>query len=155
MQSTLTSPLTPESAAAKVRSAEDAWNTRDPQKVSLAYSPDSLWRNRTEFLQGRKAITAFLTAKWQRELDYRLIKELWGFRENRMAVRFCYESHDQAGQWFRSYGNELWEFAPDGLMSRRIASINDFPIPEGDRLFHWLGGEPRPHDHPGLSQFGL
>ena len=157
----LTPPFTPDSAPLKVRAAEDAWNTRDPAHVSLAYTPDSRWRNRTEFLHGRAEIAAFLTRKWQRELDYRLCKELWGFRDNRMAVRFAYEwrdSHDETGQWFRSYGNELWEFADSGpeagLMRRRIASINDLEIRERDRLFHWPLG-PRPHDHLGLSELGL
>jgi len=134
--------------------AEDAWNSRDPAKCALAYTPDSQWRNRTEFLQGRAEIEAFLTRKWSRELDYRLIKELWGFRENRMAVRFAYECHDETGQWFRSYGNELWEFDEAGLMRRRIASINDAPIAESERKFHWPLGR-RPDDHPGLSDLGL
>jgi nuclear transport factor 2 (NTF2) superfamily protein len=134
--------------------AEDAWNTRDPAKVALAYTVDSRWRNRAEFIDGRDAIVAFLTRKWARELDYRLIKEVWGFRENRMAVRFAYECHDAQGQWFRSYGNELWEFDAHGLMSRRIASINDAPIAEADRLFHWPLG-PRPSDHSSLSDLGL
>ncbi len=147
-------PFTPETAAEKVRKAEDAWNTRDPEAVSLAYTPDSQWRNRVEFLRGRDAIRAFLTCKWQRELDYRLIKELWGFRENRMAVRFAYEWHDEAGAWCRSYGNELWEFDAQGLMQRRIASINDLPIAEADRLFHWPSGR-RPDGHPGLGELGL
>ncbi len=147
-------PFTVETAAQKARLAEDAWNSRDPARVSLAYTPDSRWRNRAAFLTGREAIVAFLTEKWARELDYRLIKEVWGFRENRMAVRFAYESHDAAGQWFRSYGNELWEFDTEGLMSRRIASINDAPIAEADRLFHWPLGR-RPDDHPSLSDLGL
>lgn len=134
--------------------AEDAWNTRDPERVSLAYTPDSKWRNRTEFLQGRAAIQSFLTRKWQRELDYRLIKEVWGFRENRMAVRFAYEWHDETGDWFRSYGNELWEFDDAGLMARRIASINDLTIRDDDRLYRWPLGR-RPDDHPGLSDLGL
>ena len=153
-QPSLKPPFNAETAPQKVRAAENAWNTRSPEQVSLAYSPDSAWRNRSEFLQGRLAIVVFLTRKWQRELDYRLIKELWGFKENRMAVRFAYESHDGAGQWFRSYGNELWEFDPEGLMRRRLASINDLPIAEKDRLFHWPLG-PRPEDHPGLSELGL
>ncbi len=143
-----------ETAALKVRKAEDAWNTRNPQAVSLAYTPDSVWRNRSEFLTGREEIVAFLTRKWERELEYRLVKELWGFRENRMAVRFCYEWHDAQGHWFRSYGNELWEFDEDGLMRTRHASINDMPIGALDRLFHWPQG-PRPEDHPGLSALGL
>jgi len=145
---------TPEDAARKVRLAEDAWNTRDPERISLAYTPDSQWRNRTEFLQGREAIVAFLTRKWSRELDYRLIKELWDFRDNRIAVRFAYEWHDDSGNWFRSYGNELWEFDPRGLMRRRIASINDAPIRESERRYHWPVGR-RPDDHPGLSDLGL
>jgi nuclear transport factor 2 (NTF2) superfamily protein len=147
-------PFTAESAIQKVRLAEDGWNSRDPQKVALAYSIDSRWRNRSEFLQGREQIVAFLTRKWAREEDYRLIKELWGFRGNRMAVRFCYESHDASGQWFRSYGNELWEFNDDGLMTSRHASINDLAISEAERLFHWPSGR-RPDDHPGLSDLGL
>lgn len=151
-------PLPPftrvEDAVSKVRLAENAWNTRDPERVALAYSPDSRWRNRTEFLQGRDSIVAFLTRKWDRELDYRLIKELWGFRENRIAVRFAYEWRDDSGTWFRSYGNELWEFDERGLMRRRIASINDAPIGEADRTFHWPLGL-RPDGHPGLSELGL
>jgi hypothetical protein len=145
---------TPEDAARKVRMAEDAWNTRDPERVSLAYTPDSHWRNRTDFVHGRAAIVAFLTHKWARELEYRLIKELWDFRENRIAVRFAYEWHDDSGSWFRSYGNELWEFDSRGLMRRRVASINDAPIPESDRLYHWPQGR-RPDDHPGLGDLGL
>lgn len=147
-------PFTLDTAVEKVRLAEDAWNTRDPARVALAYTPDSAWRNRTDFLQGRPAIEAFLAAKWQRELDYRLIKEIWGFRVNRIAVRFAYEWHDPAGRWFRSYGNENWEFDEDGLMRRRIASINDAPIAEANRLFHWSLGR-RPDDHPSLSDLGL
>lgn len=147
-------PFDAESAAMKVRRAEDAWNGRDPEKVSLAYTPDSIWRNRSEFIQGRDAIVAFLTRKWSRELDYRLIKELWAYTDNRIAVRFAYEWHDDSGQWFRSYGNENWEFDEHGLMRRRIASINDLPIAADDRLFHWPSG-PRPQDHPGLSDLGL
>ncbi len=151
-------PLPPfttvEPAAQKVRLAEDAWNSRDPQRVALAYTPDSHWRNRTEFLQGRPAIVDFLTRKWSRELDYRLIKELWGFRENRMAVRFAYEWRDDSGNWFRSYGNELWEFDERGLMRRRVASINDAPIQHGDRKFHWPLGR-RPDDYASLSDLGL
>jgi len=134
--------------------AEDAWNTRNPERVSLAYTPDSKWRNRSEFLSGRAEIVQFLTRKWIRELDYRLIKELWAFRENRIAVRFAYEWHDDSGQWFRSYGNENWEFDGDGFMMRRIASINDLPIPQSDRKYHWALGR-RPDDHPGLSDLGL
>ncbi|MBS0389180.1 MAG: nuclear transport factor 2 family protein [Proteobacteria bacterium] len=147
-------PFTPETAAQKVRMAEDAWNTRDPARVALAYTPDSSWRNRAEFLQGRAAIEAFLRRKWARELDYRLIKELWAFRDNRIAVRFAYEWHDDSGQWFRSYGNENWEFDADGLMQRRIASINDLPIAAGERKYHWPAG-PRPADHASLSELGL
>jgi len=147
-------PFDAESAAIKVRRAEDAWNGRDPQKVALAYTPDSIWRNRAEFLQGRDAIVAFLTRKWNRELDYRLIKELWAFTGDRIAVRFAYEWPDDSGQWFRSYGNENWEFDEHGLMRRRIASINDLPITAADRLFHWPSGT-RPQDHPGLSELGL
>jgi uncharacterized protein len=147
-------PFSLETATQKVRAAEDAWNTRDPERVSLAYTPDSRWRNRSEFLEGRPAIVDFLRRKWARELDYRLIKELWAFHENHIAVRFVYECHDTAGQWFRSYGNEQWEFAPSGLMQRRQASINDVPIAESDRLFHWPLG-PRPHDHHGLTELNL
>jgi nuclear transport factor 2 (NTF2) superfamily protein len=147
-------PFTAETAAQKARMAEDAWNSRDPERVSLAYTPDSRWRNRSEFLSGRAAITAFLTRKWVRELDYRLVKEVWSFRENRIAVRFAYEWHDDSGQWCRSYGNENWEFDAEGLMRLRIASINDLPIKSGDRKFHWPLGR-RPDDHPGLSDLGL
>jgi len=147
-------PFTAESAAEKVRLAEDGWNSRDPARVALAYTPDSAWRNRAEFLNGRPAIVAFLTAKWQRERDYRLIKELWAFRENRIAVRFAYEWHDDRGDWFRSYGNENWEFDADGLMRRRLACINDAPIAAADRLFHWPLGR-RPDEHRGLSDLGL
>ncbi len=147
-------PFDEQTAVQKVRLAEDAWNSRDPARVALAYTEDSRWRNRVEFIEGREAITAFLTRKWRRELDYRLIKELWGFRENRMAVRFAYEWRDDSGSWFRAYGNELWEFDARGLMRRRVASINDAPIAETDRLFHWPQGR-RPDDHPGLSELGL
>jgi nuclear transport factor 2 (NTF2) superfamily protein len=147
-------PFTQESAILKVRAAEDAWNTREPVRVAQAYTEDSQWRNRTEFLHGRAAIEAFLTRKWQRELDYRLIKELWAFRDNRIAVRFAYEWHDDSGTWFRSYGNENWEFDEQGLMRRRIASINDLPIPAADRKYHWALGR-RPDDHPGLTNLGL
>ena len=143
-----------ETAVQKVRLAEDAWNSRDPARVSLAYTLDSNWRNRAEFIQGRDAIVDLLGRKWARELDYRLIKELWGFRENRMAVRFAYEWHGDSGHWFRSYGNELWEFDAHGLMRRRVASINDAPIAEADRKYHWSLGR-RPDDHPGLSDLGL
>jgi uncharacterized protein len=147
-------PFDHDSAAQKVRMAEDAWNTRDPERVAGAYSEDSRWRNRSEFLSGRAEIVAFLTRKWARELDYRLIKELWAFTGDRIAVRFAYEWHDDSGNWFRSYGNENWEFDDDGLMRRRLASINDLPIAEGDRLYHWPRGR-RPDDHPGLSDLGL
>jgi nuclear transport factor 2 (NTF2) superfamily protein len=150
-------PLPPFDAAAaaqKVRMAEDAWNTRDPAKVALAYTPDSRWRNRAEFLVGRDAIVAFLTRKWSRELDYRLIKEVWAFTGDRIAVRFAYEWHDDSGSWFRSYGTENWEFDADGLMRRRIASINDLPIAANERKYHWPLGR-RPDDHPGLSDLGL
>ena len=147
-------PFTAETAAKKARGAEDAWNTRDPERVSLAYTTDSWWRNRSEFLQGRPEIVAFLTAKWEREKDYRLIKEVWAFHENRIAARFAYEWHDEAGQWFRSHGNEQWEFTEAGLMRRREASINDVAITESERTFHWPHG-PRPADHPGLSDLGL
>ncbi len=147
-------PFTDETAAQKVRMAEDAWNTRNPAHVVLAYTPDSRWRNRAEFLQGREKIEAFLTRKWSRELDYRLIKELWVFRENRIAVRFAYECHDDSGNWFRSYGNENWEFDEHGLMRLRIASINDLPIKASDRKYHWPLGR-RPDDHPSLSDLGL
>jgi len=137
-----------------VRLAEDAWNTRDPGRVALAYTPDSRWRNRAEFVVGRPAIEDFLRRKWSRELDYRLIKELWAFGENRIAVRFAYEWHDDSGHWFRSYGNENWAFDDEGLMRLRLASINDLPIPESDRKYHWPLGR-RPDDHPGLSELGL
>lgn len=147
-------PFTLETAAQKVRMAENAWNTRDPVKVSLAYTEDSRWRNRAEYLQGREAIVAFLTRKWARELDYRLVKELWGFRENRMAVRFKYEWRDDSGNWYRAHGNELWEFDAHGLMRRREASINDAPILESERKFLW-GEGPRPDDYPGLTEMGL
>jgi nuclear transport factor 2 (NTF2) superfamily protein len=147
-------PFIRETAIQKVRMAEDGWNSRDPQRVSLAYSADSIWRNRAEFFQGRAAIVAFLTRKWARELDYRLIKELWAFAENRIAVRFAYEWHDDSGNWFRSYGNENWEFGEDGLMRRRLASINDLPIKEVDRKYFWQLGA-RPAEHPGLSELGL
>ena len=147
-------PFTAETAARKVRLAEDAWNSRDPQKVSLAYSPDSKWRNRAEFVRGRAEIAQFLQRKWARELDYRLIKELWAFTDNRIAVRFAYEWHDDAGNWFRSYGNENWEFDDSGLMHLRIASINDLPISESQRLYHWPPGR-RPDGHQGLGELGL
>ena len=147
-------PFTHDTAVQKVRLAEDAWNTRDPEKVSLAYTVDSHWRNRAEFIDGREQIVAFLTRKWHRELDYRLVKELWAFTDNRIGVRFAYESHDDSGQWFRSYGNENWKFDDEGLMRQRHASINDLPITEADRLFRWPIGR-RPDDHPGLSDLGL
>lgn len=147
-------PFTVETAAQKARMAEDAWNGRDPEKVSLAYTPDSVWRNRREFLTGREAIVAFLTRKWARELDYRLIKEVWAHDGKRIAVRFAYEWRDDSGNWFRSYGNENWEFDDAGLMARRIASINDRPIVEGERKFHWPLGR-RPDDHPSLSDLDL
>lgn len=147
-------PFDHDSATVKVRAAEDGWNSRDPARVSLAYTPACEWRNRSEFFAGRDAIIAFLTRKWTRELDYRLIKELWAFTGDRIAVRFAYEWHDDSGQWFRSYGNENWEFDSDGLMQRRIASINDLPIGETERLFRWAGDR-RPADHPGLSALGL
>jgi hypothetical protein len=147
-------PFTRETAAQKVRMAEDGWNSRDPQRVSLVYTPDSQWRNRAEFPRGREEIIEFLTRKWATELDYRLIKELWAFTDNRIAVRFAYEWHDEAGNWFRSYGNENWEFNENGLMQRRFASINDLPIKESERLFHWELGR-RPDDHPSLSDLGL
>lgn len=147
-------PFTRETAAQKVRAAEDGWNTRDAERVSLAYTADSTWRNRAEFVSGRDAIEEFLRRKWDRELDYRLIKELWAFDENRIAVRFAYEWHDDSGSWFRSYGNENWEFDERGLMQRRIASINDLPIAEADRKYHWPLGR-RPEDHAGLSELGL
>ena len=147
-------PFTLETAKLKTRLAEDGWNSRDPEKVSLAYAIDSVWRNRAEFPSGRAEIVKFLTRKWKRELDYRLIKELWAFHENRIAVRFAYEWHDDSGNWYRSYGNENWEFNPDGLMCRRFACINDLPISESDRKFFWPLGR-RPDDHPGLSDLGL
>ncbi|MFN7741367.1 MAG: DUF1348 family protein [Cyanobacteriota bacterium] len=147
-------PFTAATAAQKVRLAEDGWNGRDPQRVAMAYSSDSVWRNRAEFVQGRDAIVAFLERKWRRELDYRLIKELWACADRRIAVRFAYEWHDDGGHWYRSYGNENWEFNDQGLMVRRIASINDLPIKESERLYHWPLGR-RPDDHPGLSDLGL
>ena len=147
-------PFTRESAIQKVRLAEDGWNSRDPEKVALAYALDSRWRNRSEFVNGRQDIVALLTRKWARELDYRLIKELWAFDSDRIAVRFAYEWHDDSGQWFRSYGNENWEFDEQGLMRARIASINDLPINEAERKYHWPLGR-RPDDHPSLSELGL
>jgi nuclear transport factor 2 (NTF2) superfamily protein len=148
-------PFTRETAIQKVRAAEDGWNTRDPVRVSLAYTQDSYWRNRAEFLRGRAQIVEFLTRKWQKELDYRLIKELWAFADNRIAVRFAYEWHDDSNTWYRSYGNENWEFDEHGLMRLRYASINDVPIKEADRKYHWDRSKPRPADHPGLSELGL
>lgn len=147
-------PFSEETAKQKVRMAEDAWNNRDPQKVSLAYTVDSAWRNRNEFLNGREAIVTFLQRKWAKELEYRLIKELWAFSADRIAVRFAYEWHDDSGNWYRSYGNENWEFDEHGLMRRRHASINDLLINEADRKYHWPLGR-RPDDHPGLSELGL
>ncbi len=147
-------PFTAETAAEKARLAEDAWNSRNPAKIALAYTTDSLWRNRAKFVKGRPEIETFLTRKWALELDYRLIKELWAFADDRIAVRFAYESRDRDGNWFRSYGNENWEFDEHGLMKRRIASINDLPIAETDRKFHWPLGR-RPDEHPGLTELGL
>lgn len=147
-------PFTYETAVAKTRGAEDAWNSRDPERVAQVYTEDTMWRNRAEFPRGREEVKAFLRRKWARELDYRLIKELWTFADNRLAVRFAYEWHDDSGSWFRSYGNENWEFNAQGLMQRRFASINDLPIAAADRLFHWPLGR-RPDDHPGLSELGL
>lgn len=147
-------PFTEETAARKVRMAEDAWNTRDPERVAMVYTEDTVWRNRVEFPSGREEVRRFLERKWTRELDYRLIKELWGCTGNRIAVRFAYEWHDDSGQWYRSYGNENWEFNEQGYMMRRIASINDLPIGVSDRKFFWPLGR-RPDDHPGLSELGL
>ncbi|UGX86593.1 nuclear transport factor 2 family protein [Phyllobacterium meliloti] len=148
-------PFTRETATQKVRAAEDGWNTRNPERVALAYTADSYWRNRAEFVQGREAIAAFLARKWNRELDYRLIKELWAFADNRIAVRFAYEYHDDSGNWFRAYGNENWEFDANGLMQTRFACINDLPIKESERKFFWDRSGPRPADHPGLTELGL
>ncbi|WP_250846953.1 nuclear transport factor 2 family protein [Aquisphaera insulae] len=148
----LVPPFTPETARLKVRQAENGWNSRDPERVSLAYSEDSVWRNRSEFITGRDAIRRFLAGKWERELDYRLVKDLWAFTDDRIAVRFQYEWHDAAGRWFRSYGNELWEFDDRGLMRRREASINDVAIEEGDRRFFWPAPGPRPADHPDIPE---
>jgi uncharacterized protein len=153
-QVSLVPPFTRETATLKVRRAEDAWNSRDPQRVSLGYTVDSKWRNRAEFVTGREEIGAFLTRKWNRELDYRLIKELWAFDNARIAVRFAYEWHDDSGQWFRSYGNENWEFDAAGIMHHRYACINDLPIKETDRKYRWALGQ-RPEGHPGLSDLGL
>jgi nuclear transport factor 2 (NTF2) superfamily protein len=148
-------PFTRETAIQKVRAAEDGWNSRDPERLALAYSEDSSWRNRAEFIEGRPAIIAFLTRKWAKELDYRLIKELWSFDGNRIAVRFAYEWHDDSGNWYRSYGNENWEFDERGLMRRRYASINDLPITSAERKYHWDRSASRPADHPGLTELGL
>ena len=147
-------PFDKETAAKKARGAEDAWNSKDPVKVSLAYTEDSAWRNRSEFFSGRAAIVAFLTRKWAKEIGYKLIKEVWAFHGNHIAARFCYEWHDGAGQWYRSYGNEQWEFADNGLMQKRQASINDVTISAGDRKFTWDGPR-RPDDFPGLTELGL
>lgn len=147
-------PFTRETALQKIRGAEDGWNSRDPERVSLVYSLDTKWRNRAEFVTNRAEAKAFLERKWAKELDYRLIKELWAFTDNRIAVRYAYEWHDDSGNWFRSYGNENWEFNADGLMTNRYACINDMPIKESDRKFHWPLGR-RPDDHPGLSDLGL
>jgi uncharacterized protein len=147
-------PFSRDTAIQKVRLAEDGWNSRNPERVALAYTEDSRWRNRAEFVNGRQEIVSFLTRKWTRELDYRLIKELWAFTENRIAVRFAYEWHDDSGNWFRSYGNENWEFEQNGLMRVRLASINDLPINQSQRKYHWVLGR-RPDDHPGLSALGL
>lgn len=147
-------PFTRDTAVQKIRAAEDGWNSRNAEKVSLAYSIDTRWRNRAEFVNGRQAAQAFLERKWVKEHDYRLIKELWTFTDNRIAVRYAYEWHDDSGNWFRSYGNENWEFGEDGLMDRRFACINDMPINESERKFHWPLGR-RPDDHPGLSELGL
>lgn len=147
-------PFTYDEAVTKVRMAENAWNTRDPEKVAMAYTPDTRWRNRSEFLNGRDEVQEFLTRKWATESGYRLIKEIWTHGENRIAVRFCYEYHDEQGQWYRAHGNENWEFDADGYMAVRHASINDVPIAEEDRLFHWPQG-PRPEGHPGLTALGL
>jgi nuclear transport factor 2 (NTF2) superfamily protein len=148
-------PFTEATAIEKVRLAEDAWNGRDPAKVALAYTPGSQWRNRAEFINGRAEIKALLTRKWARELDYRLVKELWTFAGNRIAVRFAYEFHDDSGTWFRAYGNENWDFDENGLMRQRHASINDLPIRESERKYHWDRSRPRPADHPGLTDLGL
>ncbi len=152
MTNLLVPPFTHETAVRKVRLAEDAWNSRDPDRIAMAYTPDSRWRNRAEFLEGRGSIRAFLRRKWERELDYRLIKELWAFTAERISVRFQYEWHDHSGSWYRAYGNENWEFDEQGLMRRRQASINDVPIKESDCLFHWDAPGRRPDDHPGLTE---
>ena len=152
--SELVPPFTAATARLKVRKAEDGWNSRDPDKVALAYTPDSVWRNRSQFINGREEIVSFLSHKWEREQEYRLIKELWAFDADRIAVRFAYEFHDASGQWFRAYGNENWEFNAEGVMHHRYASINDVPISSSDRLFHWPQGR-RPDDHPSLTELGL
>lgn len=147
-------PFTQETAIQKIRMAEDGWNSKDPDKVSLAYTPDTQWRNRSTFVTNREEARQFLIQKWKKELDYRLIKELWAFKDNRIAVRYAYEWHDESNNWFRSYGNENWEFAANGLMHKRYASINDLPITETERKLHWPSGR-RPDNHPGLSELGL
>jgi nuclear transport factor 2 (NTF2) superfamily protein len=148
-------PFTHESAIQKIRGAEDAWNRQDPEQVALAYTEDSRWRNRDSFVQGRAEIIEFLRSKWSKELDYHLVKELWAVEGNRIAVRYCYESHDPAGQWWRSFGNENWEFDQDGLMHTRHSSINDVPIEEAERRLRWESGQPRPEEHPGLTELGF
>jgi uncharacterized protein len=153
--SALVPPFSSDTAVAKVRAGENLWNTRTPERVALGYTPDSWWRNRSTFLQGREQIVEFLTTKWEAELDYRLIKEIWAFGGDRIAVRFAYEYHDATGQWFRAYGNENWEFGADGLMKTRHASINDVLIADTERLFHWDSSDSRPEDHPGLTDLGL
>jgi nuclear transport factor 2 (NTF2) superfamily protein len=153
--SALVPPFSHDTAVAKVRAGENLWNTRTPERVALGYTPDSWWRNRSTFLQGREQIVEFLTTKWETELDYRLIKEIWAFGGDRIAVRFAYEYHDTTGQWFRAYGNENWEFDADGLMKTRHASINDVLIADTERLFHWDSSDSRPEDHPGLTDLGL
>ena len=153
--SELAPPFTAATAERKVRAAEDGWNSRDPQRVAMAYSADTFWRNRSQFVRGRAEVVEFLTGKWDRELEYRLIKELWAFAENRIAVRFAYEYHNPQGEWFRAYGNENWEFDEHGLLRVRHASINDLPVAESERKFHWDRSAPRPHNHPGLTDLGL
>jgi nuclear transport factor 2 (NTF2) superfamily protein len=147
-------PFTRETAIKKIRMAEDGWNSKNPDKIKMAYTEDTVWRNRSSFIKGRDEVREFLSGKWERELDYRLIKELWAFTDNRIAVRYCYEFHNDAGEWFRAYGNENWEFDENGLMRERHAAINDVPIDQKDRKFHWPEGA-RPEDHPGLSELGL
>ena len=151
----LTPPFTKETAVQKIRAAEDAWNSRNPEKVSLAYSSDTIWRNRSEFVQGREQVVSFLTHKWKTELEYRLVKELWAFGDSRIAVRFAYEYRNLQGQWFRAYGNENWEFDKEGLMRERHASINDLPIKESERKLHWDNDSVRPTNSPGLTELGL